>query len=339
MGEVQHIPHHAFGVGPRRVLLRKLGQGRADLPLHHLLEQGEDLGTVGKAEHGPNRVFIDAGSFAFRGQGLVEDRKPVAHRAVGGPGDQAQGALVHRHALGLGDGGEMTGELVLGDAPEIEALAARNHCYRNLAGLGGGEDEFDVLRGFFQGLQKRVEGVGRQHVDFVDDIDLVARAGGAITHPFDQLAHVVDAGAAGRVHFQNVRVAPFGDGDAIGAGSAGRRCWAARAIGAGAVERQGNDPRRCRLTHPAHAGQQPGMGQAVGGDGIGEGAHQGVLADHLGEGLGSVFAGQHLIGRTGRRPLGAAAGTLAGRFLVVVVHALDPGRRPGKHHGFIGFGF
>ena len=110
MGEVQKIPHHAFGVGPRRVKLGKLGQRRADLPSHHRFEQGEDLGAVGEAEHGPDRVFTDAGPLADRRQGLVEDREPVADRAVGGPGDQSKGGGVHRHALGLGDGGEMTGE-------------------------------------------------------------------------------------------------------------------------------------------------------------------------------------------------------------------------------------
>ena len=38
----------------------------------------------------------------------------------------------------------------------------------------------------------------REHVHLVEDVDLVARRAGAVAHALDQLAHVVDAGAAWR---------------------------------------------------------------------------------------------------------------------------------------------
>ena len=45
------------------------------------------------------------------------------------------------------------------DSPQVEALRAAEHGHRNLADLGGGENEFDVLGRLFERLQQRVEGV------------------------------------------------------------------------------------------------------------------------------------------------------------------------------------
>jgi hypothetical protein len=103
------------------------------------------------------------------------------------------------------------------DAAQIEALAARQHGDRNLADFRGGEDELDVLRRLFQRLQQRIEGLPRQHVDFVDDVDLVARLGRPVAHLLDDLAHVVDAGPGGRVHLDDVGVARLEDRLAMGA--------------------------------------------------------------------------------------------------------------------------
>ena len=333
MGEIEKVRHHAFAIGPGLVLGRKPGKGVADIPLHQGFEQSEHLRAVGEAEHGPDRVFADSRTFAFTGQRLIEDRQAVTDRTVGGPGNQPDGAVIDAGPLGFGDGGEMAGKLVLGDPAQIEPLAAGQHRERDLAGLGGGEHEFDVLGRLFQGLEQGVEGTGGQHMDFVDDVDLEAGAGGAVAHPFDEFAHVVDAGAAGGIHFQNIGVVPVGDGDAVGANAAGRRCRTALTIGPDTIERPGDDPCGGGLADPAYTGEQPGMGQPVGRDGVDQGPHHGVLADQFGKGLGPVFAGQHLIGGTACARRIACAGALAGRFFAVLVHALDPATGAGKHLG------
>ena len=107
---------------------------------------------------------------------LIEQRQRVAHRAFGGARDQRQ-----RRRLGLdvflgGDAFEMLDQQRGIDAAQIEALAARQHRHRHLADFGGGEDELGVRRRLFQRLEQRVERGARQHVHFVEDIDLVARA-------------------------------------------------------------------------------------------------------------------------------------------------------------------
>ena len=73
-----------------------------------------------------------------------------------------------------------------------------------------------MRRRFFQRLEQRVEGALREHVHFVDDVDLVARLNGRIAHAVDDLAHVVDAGVGGGVHLDHVDVAGFQDGLAMG---------------------------------------------------------------------------------------------------------------------------
>ena len=109
------------------------------------------------------------------GDGLVEQRQPVAHRAFGGAGDQRQRLGLGSRALAGDDLAEVRDQLRHVDAAQVEALAARQHGHRHLADLGGGEDELDVPRRLFQRLQQRVERALREHVHFVDDVDLVAR--------------------------------------------------------------------------------------------------------------------------------------------------------------------
>ena len=113
---------------------------------------------------------------------LVEQRQPVAHRAVGGAGDQAERRGLDRDPFRLGDPAIMRDQQLHRHAAQREALAARQHRHRHLVDLGRREDEFDVGRRLFERLQQRVEGVLREHVDFVDDVDLVPRRDRPIAH-------------------------------------------------------------------------------------------------------------------------------------------------------------
>src|SRR5690606_39731996 len=85
--------------------------------------------------------------------------------------------------------------------------------HQQLLGIGGGEQELDVFRRLFQRLQQRVERRLRQHVHFVDQVDLVLAAAGHVLRVLDQLADVVHAGVGGGVDLQQVDVAAGVDGD------------------------------------------------------------------------------------------------------------------------------
>ena len=77
-----------------------------------------------------------------------------------------------------------------------------------LFGLGGGEEELDVRRRLFQRLQQGVEGPGREHVHFVDVVDLEPSPAGPQRGVLPQLAHLLDAVVAGTVDLDDVDVLP-----------------------------------------------------------------------------------------------------------------------------------
>ena len=158
------------------------------------------------------------------------------------------------------------------------------------------ENELHMLGRLFERLQQRVEGVARQHVHFVDDVDLETRRDRAVAHPLDQLADVVDPGAAGRVHLDHVDMAILADRGAVLAGAAGIGRRPAAAVGPDAVQRPRDDPGGGGLSDAADAGQDEGMRQPARGDRVGERPHRRVLADEVGEAARSVGAREHPVG-------------------------------------------
>ena len=202
----------------------------------------------------------------------------------------------------VGDIGEMRHQHVGIDPAQIKTLAARQHRHRHFSNFGGGEHEFGVLRRLFQRLEERVERRGREHVDFVDDVDLVARAGGRIAHAVIDLAHVVDAGMGRGVHFQHVHVPAFHDRLAVHAerGHVDGRAFD-RTVRQFVVQRARQNPRRGGLADPAHAGQDPGLRNSPGFERVGDGADHGLLADQVVKAGGAVFACQHAVGRARTR--------------------------------------
>ncbi len=66
-------------------------------------------------------------------------------------------------------------------------------------------------------FQERVERALREHVNFVNDEDLVARQDRPVARVLDDLTDVVDAGVGGGVHLDDVGVAAAHDVEAVGA--------------------------------------------------------------------------------------------------------------------------
>ena len=236
------------------------GQRVGDLPLHQLFEQVEDLHPFGNAQHVADDVFVDFGLRPAMGNRLVEQRQAVAHRPVGGPRNQPDGPARNGRPLGLGDSGEMIDQHVVLHPAQVEPLAARQHGHRHPADFRGRENELHMLRRFFERLEKRIERVARQHVDFVDDVDLVARRNGPVENAVDQLADIVNAGAARGIHLHHVDMAVFGNRDAVLADSAGIGRRLAIAVRAGAVQCAGDDARGRGFPDTANARQDKGMG-------------------------------------------------------------------------------
>ena len=163
-----------------------------------------------------------------------------------------------------------------------------------------------MRRRLLQRLQQRVERRFGEHVHFVDDVDLGARRNREIASVLDDLAHVVDAGMRSRVHLDDVDVAGFDDRltmqAQLGHFDAGTLDLARQRI----IEGAGQNARGRRLADAAHARQDVGLMDAVGGEGVGERAHHRILADEIVEARGPVFPRQHSIwcgsGRGGGGP-------------------------------------
>ncbi len=92
----------------------------------------------------------------------------------------------------------------------------------DLLGLGGREDELDVLGRLLDELQQRVEALRRHHVRLVEDEDLEAVARGCEDGTLAQVAGVVDAVVDCRVDLDDVErpAAAAGQLDAAGAHAA-----------------------------------------------------------------------------------------------------------------------
>ena len=135
-------PSTMAGSAPVSYWSRNSCKRAGDVAAHQRLEQVDDAGAVGKAEHLPH-VLGAHRSGGMRDR-LIEQRQRIAHRAFGGARDQRQ-----RFRLGLdlllgGDALQMLHQQRGLDPAQIEALAARQHRDRHFADFGGGEHELGV---------------------------------------------------------------------------------------------------------------------------------------------------------------------------------------------------
>ena len=302
MGELGEMSQHHRGIGADVVLRAQLGKRGGDIASHQRLEQVDNPRAVGKPQHLPH-VLGAHWSGRVR-DGLIQQRQRVTHRAFGCAHNQ-------RKRLGLDLDGfparnrfEMLHQQTGIDPTQIETLAARKNGDGNLADFRGGEDELGVRRRLFQGLEQGVEGLRGEHVNFVENVDLVAGADRSIANRVVDLAHVVDAVVRGGVHLDDVDVPALHDRLAMHADRWHFDCRRGDgAIGKLVVERTGEDARRRGLADAAHAGEDPGLRDASSLERIRDRAHHRILADQIIEGRGTILASEHAVGRIGRRPI------------------------------------
>ncbi len=229
---------------------------------------------------------------------LIEDRQRIAHRAFRRARNERQRIIVGRRALVGDDVLEVLRKPRNVDAPEVEALAARQHRHRNLADFGGRENELHMPRRLFERLEERVERALREHVHFVDDEHLGARRKRPVARALDDLADVVDAGVGGGVHLDHVGMAAFHD---LAAVEAEHRHVDRRLVDrvGFVVERARQDAGRRRFADAAHAGQHETVRDAPRRERVAQRLHHRFLADQVVEGLRAVLSRQHNI-RLGR---------------------------------------
>jgi hypothetical protein len=78
--------------------------------------------------------------------------------------------------------------------------------------LGRGKDKYSIRRGLLKALQQGVKRRNAQHVNFVDDINFVARAGRwEGPEGVDQIAHVIYAIVRSAIDLSNREAGSSGD--------------------------------------------------------------------------------------------------------------------------------
>ena len=145
------------------------------------------------------------------------------------------------------------------DPAQVKALTAGQDGDWNLADFGRGKNELGMRRRLFQGLEQGIERALGQHVHFVNDIDLVARLNRSIAHAVEQIAHIINASAAGSIQLQHIHMPTINDCAAVAAFCGQVNAGAVLSL-AVEIQSPGQEPRRRGLTDPAHPGQHKGMG-------------------------------------------------------------------------------
>src|SRR5690606_40588071 len=85
------------------------------------------------------------------------------------PGDGDESGRLRLVALAVGDRRQVTGQLVDRHRVEVEALGAAPDGVEELVGLGGGEDEDDVVGRLLERLEEGVARCLGEHVRLVED--------------------------------------------------------------------------------------------------------------------------------------------------------------------------
>lgn len=175
--------------------------------LDHPVDDLEGGGAVTGGErvhHGveqrPVRVAEEGGGHGVRhtvGGGAGEELVHDGHRVTYGPGpgahDERQHAVLDGDALAPADLAQVLPQGAGRNEPEGVVVGPRPDRPDDLLGLGGGEDELQMLRRLLDDLQQGVEPRRGDHVGLVDDVDLVPAAGGPEEGLLAQLTGVVHA--------------------------------------------------------------------------------------------------------------------------------------------------
>ena len=278
------IAHESSQVGARFNIFGNPGEARRRIARGN---RSNNAAHVVDVERAQNIVGNFHGHVAVAERDkLFEHGKRIAHSALGAMRHQIEGVAFELHVFRRAHSTKAGDDFLVAQTVEIKALTARLNGFGNFLRIGGAHDEHHVARGFFERFQQRVKRRDREHVNLVDDIDLVAPARGSILNATDNfLAHIIDARAACRVELVDIGMVALGNGEAL----------FARAIRSGRgpllAQKRLGEQTRCRgFTRAAGAAEHVGVAYFVLLDGVFERALDMGLAHHVFKRLRAVLA-------------------------------------------------
>ena len=207
--DIEHVAEHHRKVGgdgghalAQITKSGERGERFARVAREDMFRQSEQLEGIGGAEH-----FEHAGVIYFAravADAHIRDGQRIAHTPPPRRRDEA-------HGVGLRLGSDVGKDLrkpLLDEHErqkmEIKPQTARHDGRGDLLHLGGREDEYGMSGRLLEGLEKRVVGALGQHVDFVDDVDLVASHGGREIDLVGELPHLIHRIVGRRVDLEDI---------------------------------------------------------------------------------------------------------------------------------------
>jgi hypothetical protein len=193
------------------------------------------------------------------------------------------------------DDRETRTDLRRSNALQVETLKPAEHGGSGLGDLlrlRRREDEHDARRRLLEHLEQRVPRLARQHVRFVDDVDLVAVVARRRVHrALAKIARVVDAAIGCRIDLDDIEARGPAPDARAGAALAARLAFVAR-LPPLAVERHRQHPGEGRLADATRPAQQVPVRDAPARDRALQRAGDMRLHRDLVEPLGTIFPGE-----------------------------------------------
>ena len=240
------------------------------------------------SEHFPHGQFLQVALCI--GNRLIYDAEGVAHAAIGKSGNRVDRIRFIVHTFFSQDLHELLTDFFSIHCPEIELNASGENRNREFLGVCCRHQELDVTRWFFQGFQKGIETVSRQHVNFVEKVYFVASHGRLVRDIVQQCPCVFDLGFRGRVDFDQVDIASQIH---LGTGIALIARFGTDALLA--VQRFCQDAGDCCLSDSASTGKQVCVMQSLIVQCVTQRSDNVILPDHFLKIFGSPFPGEYEI--------------------------------------------
>ncbi len=135
---------------------------------------------------------------------LVQQANAVTKTAFPVGGNEFQRRIINFYLLVFGDLFQVSHYLITGNWLKSKALGAAHNCLGHLMTFSSGKDKNGVGRRFLKCLEQSVKRLLGQHMDFINDVDLIFSTCGRNIHPFFQVADFINTTVAGGIDLNNI---------------------------------------------------------------------------------------------------------------------------------------
>jgi hypothetical protein len=115
-----------------------------------------------------------------------------------------QGFILSLYSLFFAYVFEPMDDIFESNLPEVESESTRSDGLRDFIDLSRREDEFHMSWWLFQSFEQSIECSGREHMDFIDDIDLIFPLVGLKSRSLDEITHILDSVIARTIDLDDI---------------------------------------------------------------------------------------------------------------------------------------